>query len=225
MEAFATPVVLLDTPSTAAFATQGSFMSMAGHDTSLVSQGDVHQAAAHTWASVSGQTTSLFTHDGGIKAFAANGAVSIRAHTDELQIWADKDVTIISVNDEIRIQAKSKIELIGGQSSLVLEGGNVTFTCPGNFEVKSATHAFLGGGSKAASLSMLPDSRVKFFDQQVCAINELDGEPIKDMPYKATTASGEFYYGRTDKDGLVERVRTESAEQLTIEWGVSAPSA
>jgi type VI secretion system secreted protein VgrG len=225
VEAFAQPVVLLDTPSTAAFATEGSFMAMAGQDTTLVAQGDVHQAAAHTWASVSGQTTSLYTHEGGIKAFAANGPVSIRAHTDELQVWADQDVTVISVNDEIRIQAKSRVELIGGQSSLVLQGGDITFTCPGNFEVRSAMHAFLGGGNKAANVQMLPDSRVKFFDQQVRAINELDGQPIADLPYRATTASGDVFYGRTDNNGLVDRIRTESAEGLVIEWGVVAPAA
>ena len=218
VEAFATPVVLLDTPSTAAFATEGSFMSMAGQDTSLVSQGDVHQAAAHTWASVSGQTTSLFTHDGGIKAFAANGAVSIRAHTDELQIWADKDVTIISVNDEIRIQAKSKIELIGGQSSLVLEGGNVTFTCPGNFEVKSATHAFLGGGSRAASLVGLPDSRVKFYEEQFVAKNSLSGKPVAAMPYRIVMADGTEVTGRTDEHGRTLPVTTSDPQSLKLYW-------
>jgi type VI secretion system secreted protein VgrG len=156
VEAFARPQVVLDTPSTASLATEMSLSSFAGQDTALVAQGDLHQAAAHTYASVSGQTTSLYTHEGGAKAFAANGPVSLRAHTDALQIWADKDVTIISVNDEIRISAKSKIEVVGGQSSMVLEGGNVTFSCPGTFEVKGTTHNFLGGGSKAAALPALP---------------------------------------------------------------------
>jgi hypothetical protein len=38
----------------------------------------------------------------------------------------------------------------------VLEGGNITLTMPGQFTVKGATHAFLGGGSKAARLQQLP---------------------------------------------------------------------
>ena len=160
VEAFDKPIVMLESPSTVAFASEGSVMAMAGQDTSLTSQGDIHQTAAHTWASVSGKTTSLFTHQGGIKAYAANGPVSLRAHTDALQIWADKDVTVISVNDEIRIQAQTKIEIIGGQSKIVLDGANVNFSCPGQFKVKSSTHAFLSGGSKAASLQALPTSLV-----------------------------------------------------------------
>jgi type VI secretion system secreted protein VgrG len=159
VEAFDKPIVMLDTPSTLAFATEASVMALAGQDTSLTAQGDLHQAAAHTYASASGQTTSLFTYQGGVQAYAANGPFSLRAHTDELQICADKAVTVISVNDQITIQAKTKIELVGGQSKLLLEGGNVTFSCPGLFEVKSSTHAFLEGGSKAAKLNALPQSK------------------------------------------------------------------
>jgi type VI secretion system secreted protein VgrG len=157
VEAFDKPVVMLETPSTLAFATEASLMALAGQDTSFAAQGDLHQAAAHTYASVSGQTTSLFTHQGGVQAYAANGPVSLRAHTDALQIWADKAVTVISVNDEIRIQAQTKIELVGGQSKLLLDGGNITFSCPGLFEVKSSMHNFLPGANNAAELKQLPD--------------------------------------------------------------------
>ncbi|MCY7314788.1 MAG: type VI secretion system tip protein VgrG, partial [Rubrivivax sp.] len=150
VEAFDKPIALLDTPSTLAYATEASVMTLAGQDTSLTAQGDIHQAAAHTFASVSGGTTSLYTHEGGVQAYAANGPVSIRAHTDELQIWADQAVTVISVNDEVRIQAQTKIELVGGQARLVLDGQNITFSCPGQFEVRSSTHAFLPGGSEGA---------------------------------------------------------------------------
>jgi type VI secretion system secreted protein VgrG len=224
VEAFEQPIVMLDTPSTAAWATEGSLMGFAGQDTSFTSQGDFHQTAARTYASVSGNTTSLFTYEGGIQAYAANGPVSLRAHTDALQIWADKDVTVISVNEEIRIQAQSKVELIGGQSKIVLEGGNVTFTCPGKFEVKSSTHNLLGGGSKAAALPALPDTRAKFFDQQVRAVNELTGDVIPGLPYKITTADGEVFFGVTDDDGKTQRVASIEAQRFTVEWGVLPPS-
>jgi type VI secretion system secreted protein VgrG len=156
VEAFTTPVVVLDTPSTAVFATEAGMASFAGQDGSFAVQGDVHQTAAHTWASVSGKTSSWYVHEGGIKAFAANGPVSLRAHTDALQIWADKEVTVISVNDEIRISAQSKIELIAGQSSITLEGANIEFKTPGAFTVKGSSHAFMGGASGAADLTVLP---------------------------------------------------------------------
>lgn len=73
-----------------------------------------------------------------------------RAHTDALQIRADKEVTVISVNDEITASAKTKIELVAGQSSVTLEGSNIEFKTPGAFTVKGAVTAFLGSGGGAA---------------------------------------------------------------------------
>ena len=145
VEAFATPLVLMDTPSTSAFASEASITNFSGQDLSLGVQGDMQHTAVHTYAAVSGQTTSVYTNDGGIQVKAANGPVSLRAHTDELHILADQDVTVISVEEEIRIQANTCIELIAGESSVVLEGGDITFTCPGTFTAKTSTHAFLGG--------------------------------------------------------------------------------
>jgi type VI secretion system secreted protein VgrG len=108
---------------------------------------------------VSGGATSLFTHSGGIQAIAANGPVSLQAHTDQLEILADKEVTVISVNDGIEIKASQKIVLQAGQSSVTLEGSNITFACPGNFTVKGGKHVFDGGASNAGELPALPSTK------------------------------------------------------------------
>nr|MBP6339212.1 type VI secretion system tip protein VgrG [Vitreoscilla sp.] len=133
VEAFAKPVIVMDTPSSLAWASDASIASFAGQDVSFTSQGDHHETAAHTHTTVAGETASFYTHAGGIKTYAANGPMSLRAHTDELQILADKDVTVISVNGEIHINAQSKIEIIGADSSIVLDGGDITFTTPGTW--------------------------------------------------------------------------------------------
>ena len=219
VEAFASPLVVFDTPSAAVFATEAGIAMFAAADACVVAQSDVQHTAAHTWTAVSGKTSSWYTHEGGVKAYAANGPVSLRAHTDALQIWADKEVTVISVNDEITITAQTKIELIAGQSSVTLEGSNVEFKTPGAFTAKGAMKAFLGGGANGAELRRLPDSRVKLFDQQVRAINQLTGEPIAGMPYKLTTVSGDDYYGTTAEDGKTLRIATLTQEVVKVEWG------
>ncbi|WP_290871722.1 type VI secretion system Vgr family protein, partial [Aquabacterium sp.] len=111
VERFAKPLLHLDTPSTAAFVTPASLSLFSGQDTSLTMQGDAHLTSAHTFSSVSGQTTSLYTHAGGIQAITANGPLSLRAHTDAQQVWSDQDLTIQSTTDEIRIQASDSITL------------------------------------------------------------------------------------------------------------------
>jgi len=207
VETFAQPLIVLDSPASAALASQASVLAMSGQSTSLAAQGDLHQAAAHTWASVSGQTTSFYTHTGGIHAKAANGNVSLRAHTDQLQIWADRDITVISVNDEVRISASSKIELIGGQSSLVLEGGNVTFSCPGNFQVKGGSHAFLGGGSKAAELPALPVGKLGAPPRQIEVTLHDDAlKPMSGYPYRIVFASGSTLQGRLNAQGYAKHL-------------------
>ncbi|MEO7057684.1 MAG: type VI secretion system Vgr family protein, partial [Caldimonas sp.] len=143
VEAFASPLVVLDTPSAALLATEAGIAMFAGGDLSVVAQNDVQHTAAHTWSSVSGKNSSWYTHEGGIRAYAANGPVSLRAHTDALQIWADKEVSVISVNDEITITAQTKIELIAGRSSVTLEGSDIEFKTPGAFTTKGAFKAFL----------------------------------------------------------------------------------
>jgi type VI secretion system secreted protein VgrG len=153
--AFAEPLVVLHTPSTAAFATEAGVAGYSGQHLSVVSQGDMQHAATHTHATVAGRTASLYTHAGGITAHAAHGDVSLRANADEMQILADREVQVVSVNDVIRIQAAQRIEIVGGQSSLVLEGGNITFTCPGTFAVHGSGHAFMGGASAPAELPVL----------------------------------------------------------------------
>jgi type VI secretion system secreted protein VgrG len=66
---------------------------------------------------VAGNAAGFFSHAGGIQAFAGNGPVSLQAHTGELEILADKEITVISVNDSIEIKASKKIVLQAGQVS------------------------------------------------------------------------------------------------------------
>jgi type VI secretion system secreted protein VgrG len=154
---FAKPYIVFDTPSAAITVSPATIASYSGQDTTLVAQGDIHAAAAHTASLVSGETTSLYTHDGELQAIAANGKLSLRAHTDALELLADKDITVISVNDEITITAKERIEIVGGDSKVVLNGGDIEFATPGSFTVKAATHSWAGGGSGSATLTELPD--------------------------------------------------------------------
>jgi type VI secretion system secreted protein VgrG len=205
VEAFATPLIVIDTPSTAALATEAGIAAFTGQDASITAQGDTHQTAAHTWASVSGKTTSWYVHEGGVKAYSANGPLTLRAHTDELQILADKDVTVISVNDEIRISASTKIEMIAGQSSIVLEGANIEFKTPGAFTVKSSAHAFLGGSSGAATPPHLPTGLTTVPPEKVQFRHAYhDGEPTPGAEYSAKLGDGSVRKGRLDTAGFVQ---------------------
>jgi type VI secretion system secreted protein VgrG len=218
VEAFAQPLIVLDTPSSAVVATQAGIAAFSGQDCSLTCQGDAHQTAAHTWAGVSGKTTSWYVHEGGIKAFAANGPVSLRAHTDALQLLADKDITVISVNGEVRIQAKTKIELVGGQSAITLDGADIEFRTPGRFAVKGSGHAFLGGGSGAAQMPFLPQG-VQTLPTWI-EIDHRDAEslPMAGQAYRIFFEGGAVIAGKLDAKGHARHDNVpERAERVEYE--------
>jgi type VI secretion system secreted protein VgrG len=218
--AFAKPAIVLDTPAAQAQATPASLVHLAGQDLSLIAQGDWHASVAHTYTQVAGRTSSLYAHEGGLQIKAAHAPVSLRAHTDELKILADQSVTLTSVNAEIHISANSRIELVAGQSGITLEGGDITVTTPGAFSVKGGNHAFLGGGSQAAVLTTLPDTRVKLFEKAFVLLDETTGLPIVGLPYRIRRADGTFESGETDTDGATHTVLTVEPEELAVEVGI-----
>ncbi|MDO1530433.1 type VI secretion system Vgr family protein [Fulvimonas sp. R45] len=162
VERFAQPVALLETPESLALTTPASAALFAGGHQHLTSQRDTHLAAGATLALAAGQNAGLYAADGGMKLVANHGPVSLEAHTDALEILADQSVTVTSTTDRINVLAKNTIVLQAGQSTITLDGPNITIACPGNFTVKSGTHDWLGGENQAAQLLKLPEGTVTF---------------------------------------------------------------
>ena len=159
VERFAAPHVLMDSAASINWATPASTVLFAGQQLHWTTQGDTHMTAAYTVSSVAAEAANLYSHEGGIRAIAGNGQVSLQAHTDQLEILADKEVVVVSVNDSIEIKARQKIVLQAGQASITLEGANITFACPGEFSVKGGQHIFDSGASRAADLAPLPSAK------------------------------------------------------------------
>lgn len=227
VEKFGQPVVLMEGPASINWATPASTALFAGGQLQWTTQADLHMAAAHTVASVSANATGLFTHDGGIKAVAANGPVSLQAHNDQLEILADKQITIISVNDVIEIQANEKILLQAGQSSITLEGENITFACPGNFTVKGGQHIFQGGSNSALELKAIPapielpedpiSARVIIDRQLQDAIATARGAAV---PYRFLDHAGVMIaQGVLDQNGATQRIFPESLRDYKLLLG------
>jgi type VI secretion system secreted protein VgrG len=234
VERFGSSVVLMDSAASINWATPASTVIYAGQQLHWSTQSDLHMAAAHTVSSVAANAANLFTHSGGIQAIAGNGPVSLQAHTDQLEILADQAVTVISVNDSIEIKAKEKIVLQAGQSSITLEGGNITFACPGKFTVKGGQHLFDGGASGKASFNGLSNSKVNFapfpsaYSQQVNVGELLLSDPeLIGAHYEIWSKGNEgrlLARGTISSEALSERVYTETPEEIEIivgdnEWG------
>ncbi|WP_332877881.1 DUF2345 domain-containing protein [Massilia sp. S19_KUP03_FR1] len=222
VERFGAPAVLFDAAASMNWATAASTVISAGQQLHWTTQSDLHVAAGSTLSSVAGNNLSLFTHGGGIHAIAANEPVSVEAHTDQLEIVADKEVVALSVNDVIAIQGKAKVVLQAGQSSITLEGGDITFACTGNFTAKGGQHLIDAGAKRSTVLNELPESRVEQVALHVS--NHLHDEQIQfknknqallaNVKYQVTLDDGTIQTGVTDKEGRTARIVTSESQAI-----------
>jgi type VI secretion system secreted protein VgrG len=201
VEKFGSAIVLMDSAASINWATPASTVIYAGRQLHWTTQSDLHMTAAHTLSSVAGGAAGFFTHAGGIQAIAGNGPVTLQAHTDQLEILAAGAVTVISVNDSIEIKAKQKIVLQAGQAAVTLEGGDITFACPGTLSVKGGQHLFDGGGGQAAELPHLPNGATEIKNFIALNYRSVDGEPMAGVGYKIKFEDGVVISGKLDQDG------------------------
>jgi type VI secretion system secreted protein VgrG len=225
VEKFGSSIVLMDSAASINWATPASTVIYAGQQLHWTTQSDLHMAAAHTVSSVAANAANLFAHSGGIQAIAGNGPVSLQAHTDQLEILADQSITVISVNDSIEIKAKEKIVLQAGQSSITLDGGNITFACPGKFTVKGGQHLFDGGSSTSAPLEALPFHLATIvppgptvfpnYDEQI-VYKDTHGDPVAEVPFHVRNQADETQHliNKSPKHGALDRFSTSTAQPL-----------
>jgi len=161
VERLGIPLLLAEAPHHVAWTTPASAVAYAGQNLQMTVQQDLHVSAGETIATVSGEHVSLFAQSGPLRVIAAQGPVSLQAHDGELELLSEQALTITATDDRIDVLAQTKVVLQAGSSAITLEGGNITFSCPGEFKVKAGEHPFMGGGSTPASLPPLPAFTIK----------------------------------------------------------------
>lgn len=217
VEKFGKSIVLIDSAAAVNLATPTSSVIYCGESLQWTNQGDAHCAAASTYSMASFEAASVYTHDAGISAVAARGTVSIQAHTDQLQVLADREITFISTNDSIELKAKKKIVVQAGQASMTLDGDAITFACSANFSARSGQHSFDSGASESSHLPSLPDTRLKIYDEGFVVKDEVTGDPIAGLTYRIVRADGSYEEGKTDQNGQTHIVKSAEIETLTLE--------
>jgi type VI secretion system secreted protein VgrG len=145
----------------------------------------------------------LFVHEGGLKVIAQDETVSIQAHTDELNWKAKQDLTITSSQDGIEVLAKEKVTLKGGNTSIVLDGANITLTMPATLDIKGSAKGFVGPGRDAAQLPDLPqgepDKGTLYLDHRYH-----DDEGLAGAEYVVKLVGGTERRGVLDSTGKAE---------------------
>ena len=97
---------------------------------------------------------------------AAGSGVSLIAGRDDVQLHSQAGPTQIAAKNQLAIQSQSaqidwaaakKITLAtAGGASITIEGGHITFECPGTLTVKAATKSFTGAEKQDYPLDNMP---------------------------------------------------------------------
>ncbi|WP_180288596.1 type VI secretion system Vgr family protein [Variovorax sp. 54] len=154
--AFARPLMVLDAAMSLNMATPASATVFAGEAIHWTAQAQAHLAAGKTVGFAAGKSVGLYSHEGGIQVIAQDGPVTVQAHTDELEWLAKEGFTVTSSNDEIHVLAQQKITLKGGQTSIELDGMNITLKMPALLDIKGTSKSFVGPKGNPAELMGLP---------------------------------------------------------------------
>lgn len=97
-----------------------------------------------------GEGLSLFVRKLGIRLIANQGAVTVQAQNDQMQLLAKQGLEIVSTDNEIHIVAKKKITLNAGGSYITLDPYRIELGSKGDFAVRTADFDYSGPASMTA---------------------------------------------------------------------------
>ncbi|MEO6917547.1 MAG: type VI secretion system Vgr family protein [Collimonas sp.] len=123
---FKEPVLLVASPAGIGLTTPKSTHIHSGENITLSSGTDTNLAVGKSLVASIKEKLSLFVYNGGIKLFAAKGKVEIQVQSDNLDIIAEKVLRLISTTDNIEIWAKKEITIGAGGSAVKINASGIT---------------------------------------------------------------------------------------------------
>jgi type VI secretion system secreted protein VgrG len=195
--AFKEPVMLFGSLAGIALSTPRSTHVAADEQVNIVSGQNTHIATGKSLVASVAQRISLFVQNAGMKLFAAKGKVEIQAHSDNIELTAQKTLRLLSATEKIEAAASQEILLTSGGAYIRIAGGNIEIHAPGNIDIKGSQHSFNGPASTTYPLPALPTSK---YDTAMQYLYH-DDEPVQGAKYIATLADGSTRQGTLDAQG------------------------
>ncbi|WP_310320004.1 DUF2345 domain-containing protein, partial [Paraburkholderia terricola] len=210
--AFGEPLMLFGSPSGIALSTQQSVHIASNAQTNLVSGQSTHIATGKSLVASVAEKLSLFVQNGGMKLFAAKGKVEVQAHSDNIEITAQKTLKILSSTERIEIASATGILLTSGGGYIRLKDGNIEIHSPGVVDIKGAAHMFAGPAQMRTNLGAFKQSDGPY-DEKFVFKDEL-GRPMPSMAHLLEMRSDQLE-NVTDQDGAVSRMFTSNPEKIS----------
>ncbi|MEK6347013.1 MAG: type VI secretion system Vgr family protein [Burkholderia sp.] len=198
--AFKKPVMLVASPASIALSTQESLHVSSERHTNLVSGQSTFIASGKSLVASVAEKISLFVQNAGMKLFAGKGKIEIQAHSDNIEVTAQKTVKVLSSTENIEVAAHQEILLTSGGAYIRLKGGNIEIHAPGGIDIKGAQHAFAGPAQINYPLPVAPTSR----DKAALLYQYHDEAPVQGAKFTIHYDDGGTYSGTTDNQGAAD---------------------
>lgn len=154
-----------------------------------------------------GEAISLFAQRLGLKLFAARGPVEIQAQSDAMNLQADKDLTIKSINGEIFLNAEKGFTVVSRGAYLKLKDGRFELGAPDGGCFRSDDIAWGGAASLEMALKAMTLQDPVYTNPRHGGFQIADpssGEPKANVPYRIETTDGRVMRGVTDANGYTQ---------------------
>ncbi|BBF87228.1 putative Vgr-related protein [Aquitalea magnusonii] len=203
------PLLILSAPAGIASLTEQSHTISAGTNLNLIAQRDSNHTTGRRWLHNVGQHISLFVagvkDKVALKLIAAKGKVQVQAQSDALELTADKELTVTSVEGKVTIAASQEVLLTSGGAYIRLKDGNIEVHAPGTVSIKGASHEFSGPArlTTPIGLPIFPEH-----DESLTFIDEVTKKPLAGKPYEVHMVNGWIFKGVTNAEGRTERINT-----------------
>jgi len=214
---FTEPIMLVASPSGIALSTQQSTSVAADKHVNIVSGASTHIASGKSLIASIGEKLSLFVQNAGMKLIAAKGKVEVQAHSDGIELTAQKGLKVVAATQTVEMAGKREILLTSGGAYIRIKDGNIEIHAPGAVDVKGAQRAFAGPASLNYPLPALPTSKYSAAMQYLYH----DDEPVQGAKYKATLSDGSVREGVLDDAGRL-RLDDVPVGTVSVELGPDA---
>ncbi len=171
-------VLLVSAPQGVAL-TSGEHLQLTSTKNTMINAGEHLDIGAMKSLSVSAeQALGLFVHKKGAKVVANQGDVEIQAQHNMMALFAEKQLTVTSSDDEIIISTPKTLTLNGGGSYLKLNQNGIEHGSEGIMIMKVATYLVPGIGASLKNVAQV-FQRTSLKPVTVLPAEQQQDEPIK----------------------------------------------
>jgi len=159
------PIMVLSAPAGISALTAQNLSMAVGTNLDQIAQRDTNQTSGRRWLHNVGQHISLFVNGVkdkiSLKLIAAQGKVQMQAQHGEVEVTAEKDITLIACKGKVTMAAKEEILLTSGGGYIRIKGGNIEIHCPDTVSMKAVSHQWLGPDAMQVPMPEFPRSELK----------------------------------------------------------------